>query len=94
MKKIIKLTEQDLHNIVRKSVNRILRESFGNYDSYVLVDEASEEILGNYGPDEMQDAIDDANNGTGAYLVVGCRNGRYSLDDVVYDSSNGKSYKF
>ena len=28
MKKIIRLTEQDLHNIVRKSVNRILREGY------------------------------------------------------------------
>ena len=30
MKKIIRLTESDLHNIVKKSVNRILREEEGN----------------------------------------------------------------
>ena len=29
-KKVIRLTEQDLHNIVRESVNRVLNEGFGS----------------------------------------------------------------
>jgi hypothetical protein len=37
-KKVIRLTENDLHKIVRKSVNKILRESL---DSHMMIDDKS-----------------------------------------------------
>lgn len=33
-KRIIRMTESDLHNLVKESVERILKESFGNYVFY------------------------------------------------------------
>ena len=35
-KKLIRLTESDLHNIVKESVNRILKESL---DSHMMIDD-------------------------------------------------------
>lgn len=32
MKQIIRLTESDLHNIIKKSVNKILKEAHGEPD--------------------------------------------------------------
>ena len=37
-KQIIRLTEQDLHNIITESVNRILNESFSHSEEYIMVD--------------------------------------------------------
>ena len=36
MKKIVRLTESDLHNIIKESVKRILREEYHTYDDYVM----------------------------------------------------------
>lgn len=65
------------------------------YDSYVVVDEATEEILGNY--DDESEAVADADEmssvGRGRYLVIGCNGGVYSFDDVVHDTDPDVSYK-
>lgn len=37
MKRLVKLTEGDLHRIVKESVKRILREGLNNYDYYFSV---------------------------------------------------------
>lgn len=34
MKKIVRLTESDLHKIVKESVKRVLKESYGEGDKY------------------------------------------------------------
>ena len=33
MKKIVRITESDLHNIIKESVGKILKETSGDYDS-------------------------------------------------------------
>lgn len=99
MKRRIQLTEARLKRIINESVKKVLMEynTGDEYDGYVLIDEASEEILGNYGPYDKSDAMNDADNmaeNGGRYLVVGCVGNEYSLDDVVYDTDkDGLSYK-
>ena len=52
-KKLIKLTESDLHNIIRNSVNKIMKESIDDdlYDG----DENDEEIEQDIEPEELDD---------------------------------------
>ena len=45
MKKIIRLTESDLHRIIKESVRRILRE--GAWDKYPAEDQANAELDSN-----------------------------------------------
>ena len=33
MKKIVRITESDLHNIIKESIGKILKETSGDYDS-------------------------------------------------------------
>lgn len=74
--------------------NRV-KDDDEDYDGYVLVDQGTGAILGNYGADELNDAIQDADNeGSGRFLVVGCHGNQYDLDDVVYDSNSGANFKF
>ena len=44
MKKIVRLTEDDLHKIVKKSVNKILREAYYNPDSDDDLDDDDDEL--------------------------------------------------
>lgn len=37
-KQIIRLTESDLHEIIKESVNRILHESYSHSEEYIMVD--------------------------------------------------------
>lgn len=53
MKKIIRLTENDLHNIIKKSVNRILREELGTYNGVNDEWYAEEDYDGNVGEEGM-----------------------------------------
>jgi len=48
MKKVIRLTESDLHNIVKKSVNRILGEGWSSYVDYYYPDNEKEPKENNY----------------------------------------------
>ncbi len=55
-KKLIRLTEQDLHRIVKRSVNRVLKEDF-NHNQYVqLVQGAYDKV------DEASDLIREASS--------------------------------
>lgn len=56
MKKIIRLTESDLHNIIAKSVKRILREDVLGNNFH----EADNDVLNNYEPFEDQIERDEA----------------------------------
>lgn len=96
MKRTIRLSERELHRVIKESVRRLISEDTNpEYDGYVLIDEASEEVIQNYSFDELQDAINDAKSmGRGRFLVVGCRGNEYDLNDVVFDSNPDSSYKF
>ncbi len=54
MKKIIRLTEQDLHNIVRESVNRILKEDVLGDDWREIETDQEDSVMNNYEPFETQ----------------------------------------
>ena len=98
-----RLTESKLRGMIREAVRSVLRERIeepgGDYDAYVLVDQASDEILGNYGADELDYAIQDANDrqddsrAIGRFLVVGCHGNQYDLNDVVYDTNSEVDFK-
>ena len=53
MKKIIRLTESDLHNIIKESVNRILREDVLGNDWHEN-DDNENSVYNNYEPFESQ----------------------------------------
>ena len=88
-----------VHNAVRSVLRERIEEPGGDYDAYVLVDQASDEILGNYGADELDYAIQDANDrqddsgAIGRFLVVGCHGNQYDLNDVVYDTNSEVDFK-
>lgn len=100
MERRINITETELRRIISETVHRALAESFGGdgYDAYVVVDEASGEIIGNYATSDREEAISDAEDmarGGGRYMVLGCVGNEYSFDDVVYDTDpDGPSYRF
>lgn len=91
MKRRIKLTESDLHKIIKESVKRVLREWDAN-PNYTLEDEADGAILGNY--DNINDAIEDArqlkqrSRPYGKYIVRDCK-----TDEIVFDTDPNISYK-
>ena len=59
MKKIIRLTESDLHNIIKGSVNKILKESIDSWESenntlyQSAVNKLSEYVLSMYEPQDL-----------------------------------------
>jgi hypothetical protein len=96
MKKI-KLTESQLHKVIKESVKKILRENFDDV-TWIIVDKASDEIIGNYDSrwNTKEDAIDDADEKAqygGAYDVYEVHNGDYDENDIVY-STDDTDYKF
>ena len=48
MKKIIRLTESDLHDIIKESVNRILKEGFDKYSDEDFANDS--EMVENFNP--------------------------------------------
>lgn len=50
MKKVIRLTESDLHNIVKESVNRILKEGFNQFSDGDFASEGNPYELDEYNP--------------------------------------------
>ena len=58
MKKIIRLTENDLHNIIRQSVNRILKEDVLGDDWRENEEDQENSVLNNYEPFESQMQMD------------------------------------
>ena len=61
-KKLIKLTEQDLHNIVKESVNRILVKEFDDWDAHLQQDDPDPEEKGVFYDDGTEDIYDYAGN--------------------------------
>ena len=75
MKKIIRLTESDLHGIVKQSVNRILKESLGNISKL----DGEYEV---YFEDGLKNAIIDTSE---PYIAIG----DYTLyDEEAMDAIN------
>ena len=58
MKKIIRLTEQDLHNIIKTSLNRILREDVLGDDWREKEENQEDSIMNNYEPFDTQIQMD------------------------------------
>jgi len=50
MKKVIRLTESDLHNIVKESVNRILKEGFNQFSDGDFASEGNPYEVDDYNP--------------------------------------------
>ena len=50
-KKLIRLTEGDLHNIIKESVNKVLNESINKYQTYEQVENAVYDYLERKWPD-------------------------------------------
>ena len=98
--KIVRITEQDIHNMVQNIIN----EAFGDlyqpnhimdnnnnmYDCYVVINNSDQSLVANCQYEE--DAIDEANECAlndryGSYSVVGCVGNEYDLDDeksIIY----------
>ena len=76
MKKIIRLTEQDLHNIVKASVKRILKEDVLGDDWREIEANKEDSIMNNYEPFETQMDSQDHNWST---------QGEDEFDPTYYD---------
>ncbi len=57
MKKLIKLTEQDLHRIVKESVNRVLKEANVNYNGQKRKNTKLQQDLGDINLDALRKEI-------------------------------------
>ena len=73
MKKLVRLTESDIHKIVRESVKRVLREASGSLDSGY-----SNQFMDNDG--FYKDMGDDEIRNTKAYKIA-----YEMLDDYAYE---------
>ena len=92
----MKITEDILKTMIRK----IIKEEFENTSSdtqytggYVLIDDYDQALIGNYSPNDMQSAIEDARkmaevNPRGSYRVCGSdENNQYDYDDTCVFST-------
>ena len=97
-KRTIRLTERDLHRIIKESVRLLIEdieEQGNNYDSYIIIDQASEEQVGPvYDADELEYAIQDAHKMPGRLVVIGCNGNQCDYNNVVYDTNPGSDFKF
>lgn len=100
-KQVIRLTESDLHRIIKESVNRILKEDEGNRLPYPY-DEYNEFDRGMFG-DEEDEYYDyaqrfyagDYSKGVISKLIYGCRNGEdEAIGAYEYAKSQGICPKF
>ena len=81
-KKIIRLTEQDIHAIVKESVGRILKEQDIDNDSYYGggLPDSSYNDPGFEEPNEVEDF-----EGTPAWNAINSVMDRYGINDVNFD---------
>lgn len=90
MKKIIKLTESDLHNIVKKSVSKILRESFDSWTEKGSCN-ISDKFLEAVAQVVDEDVYDSLNiyvsNNPKVFYLIG-------IFDVGYDDETGYGNKY
>lgn len=53
MKKIIRLTENDLHNIIKNSTKKILKEAISDENWKEVLDESLNSMINKYGTDKV-----------------------------------------
>lgn len=112
MKNTVKINENTLRKIVAESIKTVLREgdfdfldsgelkSAKDYESYVLVDDSCDAIVGNYTSDAKSEAIEDAKAKSretrgGSFSVFGCDGMYYDENTLVYCTSGDRdSWKF
>ena len=91
MKKRIKISENELRNIVTECVKKVLRED-SNYINYLIISGTDEALLARY--DNSDEAIEAANNLAmknryGTYYVVKAMNYEYDLpEDIIYSTDD------
>ena len=115
-KRAVRLNEAQLCKVISESIAGILKEGDfdfldsgefkweKDYESYVLVDDSCDAVVGNYtseaGRDAKSEAIEDAKAKAretrgGSFSVFGCTGGYYDDDSLVYcTSGNRDSWKF
>lgn len=71
MKKLIKLTENDLHKIVKKSVNNILKEAYDVVEPYCFETNKEEQWYQVGYNQGLDDAIEWLKNHINDYIVKG-----------------------
>lgn len=71
MKKLIKLTENDLHKIVKKSVNNILKEAYDVVEPYCFETDKEEQWYQVGYNQGLDDAIEWLKNHINDYIVKG-----------------------
>ena len=75
MKKLVRLTESDLHRIVKKSVKRELKEGFEDYDVFM---HNYNDAMSDYYADDPRDYYPDGKEG----------DIEYSWDEFAYENGN------
>ena len=83
MKKLIKLTENDLHKIVKKSVNNILKEAYDVVEPYCFETNKEEQWYQVGYNQGLDDAIEWLKNHINDYIVKG-----RDIDLMFYDLRN------
>lgn len=71
MKKLIRLTENDLHKIVKKSVNNILKEAYDVVEPYCFETDKEEQWYQVGYNQELDDAIEWLKKHINDYIVKG-----------------------
>lgn len=71
MKKLIRLTENDLHKIVKKSVNNILKEAYDVVEPYCFETDKEEQWYQVGYNQGLDDAIEWLKNNINNYIVKG-----------------------
>ena len=95
MKKIIRLTEQDLHNIIKASVNRILREDVLGDDWREANQEDS--VMNDYEPFETQMDTQDYNwstQGEEEFDPTFYDDPDQYKDDLIHDPTDNELYNY
>ena len=95
MKKIIRLTETDLHNIIKASVNRILKEDVLGDDWREANQEDS--VMNNYEPFETQMDTQDHNwstQGEEEFDPTFYDDPDQYKDDLIHDQSDNELYNY
>ena len=91
MKKVIRLTEGDLHRIIKESVNRILNESVEPNDSFSLAMHKLYSLLKDeVGGDDMRETIAGWfwKDWNGETKVVPCEYSERGMSELLYELCN------
>ena len=88
----IRLTEAQLHNVIKDSINKILKENFNNV-TWIIVDKATDGIVETYDSrwSTKEEAIYDANKMAkhgGGYNVYECEGNSYGEENLIYTTDD------